>query len=126
MRASKEFQERMAELLAPIGAVSVRRMFGGAGAFLDGVMFALIADDVLYFKTDDKTKDRFIAEDCEAFTYATSKGKRASMSYYEVPSRLLDENDEFIVWARDAIDVSRRAKKQKQAPKKKAASGHKK
>ena len=46
------FHEFVIELFAPMGPVSVKRMFGGAGVFRDGLMFALIADDTLFLKTD--------------------------------------------------------------------------
>jgi DNA transformation protein len=36
------------EQMADFGFVTARRMFGGAGIYRDGMMFALIADDVLY------------------------------------------------------------------------------
>ena len=47
------FQDHLAELFAPLGGVVFRRMFGGVGVFRDGLMFALVADDVLYMKADD-------------------------------------------------------------------------
>lgn len=111
MAISKELQELIAELMAPVGSVTIRRMFGGAGAFRDGLMFALISDDVLYFKVDDQTRQRFVDEGSGPFTYTAPGGKRMVMSYYEAPSRLMDDVEEFSVWAREAIDVSKRAQK---------------
>ena len=34
--------ETLLELLAPLGPVQIRRMFGGSGVFLDGLMFGLV------------------------------------------------------------------------------------
>ena len=59
MSTSASFIEHVKETLAGLGPVSVRRMFGGAGVFADGVMFALIADDALYLKADDISKQAF-------------------------------------------------------------------
>ena len=38
------------EMLAPLGGVAIRRMFGGLGLFRDRLMFGLVVRDVLYFK----------------------------------------------------------------------------
>ena len=50
--ADSEFVSYVVESLQPLGPVGARRMFGGHGIYLDGVMFALIADDQLYLKVD--------------------------------------------------------------------------
>ena len=61
------FKEFLEELFAPIGGVTVRRMFGGLGIFKDGVMFALVVDDVLYLKADaDDARRALRAEGCGA------------------------------------------------------------
>ena len=109
MAASKEFREFVADQLAGLGPVTVRSMFGGAGVFLDGVMFALIADDVLYFKVDEKTRERYDAEGLGAFAY--NKGGRVlHMSYCEIPDRLYDDPAEMADWARVAHEAALKAK----------------
>jgi DNA transformation protein len=37
---------------APIGEVTVRALFGGAGLYLDGRIFAILGRDDLWFKSD--------------------------------------------------------------------------
>ncbi|MFZ2507574.1 MAG: TfoX/Sxy family protein, partial [Steroidobacteraceae bacterium] len=59
MAVSDEFRDYVLEQLASAGKVSPRRMFGGVGLYLDGLFFALIDDDTLYFKTDDANRLRF-------------------------------------------------------------------
>ena len=59
------FHEFVMELFGPMGPVSVRRMFGGAGVFKDGLMFGLLADDVIYLKTDAALRAELEAEGCE-------------------------------------------------------------
>ena len=39
--------------------VNAKAMFGGYGIFLNGLMFALIADSVLHLKVDEKTEKQF-------------------------------------------------------------------
>ncbi|ODR99163.1 hypothetical protein AUC68_03825 [Methyloceanibacter methanicus] len=124
MSASEGFQEFVKDQLADFGPVAIRRMFGGAGVYAGQVMFALIADDTLYLKADGTTAPAFEAEGMAAFTYAAKGGKPISMSYWEVPPRLLEEPDELAAWAREAYAIARAAKKpaRKKAAKNKTAA----
>lgn len=113
------FQDFVEELFGSIDAVSFRKMFGGVGIFRDGVMFALIADDTLYMKADESTRDRFEAEGCGPFVYE-GKGRSVSMGYWRLPERLYDDPDEFRDWAISAFEVADRARQAK--PKKKRST----
>jgi DNA transformation protein len=89
MSTSQDFLDFLLEQLAPLGPVAARRMFGGAGLFLDGLMFALIIDEVLYWKTDALTRADFDAESLAPFTY-TRQGDVATLTNYRrAPERLL-------------------------------------
>ena len=99
------------ELLYTLGTITVRRMFGGAGVYCDGVIFALIIDDIAFFKADVGSIKAFEAEDMGPFTYETKLGDRAIMSYWQVPDRLFDEPDELLDWARRAVSDSLAAKR---------------
>ncbi len=111
------FQDLLDELFAPLGGVSIRRMFGGLGVFKESMMFALVADDVLYFKADAQTIPAFEGEGCGPWVYE-SKNRSTAMPYWRAPERLFDEADAFADWARDAFAVALRSQKAK--PKKKA------
>src|SRR5580692_3054408 len=50
MRAPDKLTAYLLELLAPLGPISARRMFGGVGLFQGGMMFGLIAREELFFK----------------------------------------------------------------------------
>ena len=124
MAVSDGFKGLVAELLAPVGPIAIKRMFGGAGVMLEGVMFALVADDVLYFKVDDRTRARFESEGMGPFTYATKNGDNVLNSYYRAPERLYDEPDEMLAFAREAADAAlarARLRSAKAGPKKAAA-----
>lgn len=103
---TNEYQTHIGELLAPLGPLSIRRMFSGAGVFLDGKMFALIIDDVTYLKTDEPTKAAFIVEGSKPFSYATKLGRRSLVNYYELPERLFDEPEELVAWAKRAAAIA--------------------
>lgn len=94
---------------APIGGVSLRRMFGGLGIFRDGLMFALAVDEILYFKADAETVPLFEAEGSEPFSYDTKDGRRVIMAYRRAPERLFDDEDAFRTFAETAIGTARRA-----------------
>jgi DNA transformation protein len=115
MASSAGFLAFLDEQLAGIGPVSIRRMFGGAGVFADGIMFALVSDDTLYFKVDETTRADFEAEGMGAFTYATKDGRNTLMSYWRAPERLFDEPDEMLAWARKALTIARSADARKAA-----------
>lgn len=106
MAVSAAFSDFIADLFAPLGAVRVKRMFGGAGVYCGAVMFALIADDVLYLKADDAGKARFEREGMAPFTYVGRDGRAMAMSYYALPERLYDEPEEALAWARTALSCA--------------------
>jgi DNA transformation protein len=94
------------ELLAPLGPVSARRMFGGVGLFHAGLMFGLIVRDELFLKVGDTNRPDFEAAGEAPFTYDTKNGTHTLGSYWHCPSQLLDESETFRNWARKAIDAA--------------------
>jgi DNA transformation protein len=119
MTASDAFVEHLKDSLRELAPVTVRRMFGGAGVYADGVMFGLVADDTLYLKVDDETKSAFEAEGLAAFTYE-SNGRSIALSYWRIPERLLDDPDEMLSWAKTALGVAG-CKARRAAPRKAAS-----
>ena len=80
MSVSKQFKEFVVELFEPMGDVQVRSMFGGGDVYLNNVMFALIADEVLYLKTDPNSSPVFEAENMEPFSFERKNGKKVDTS----------------------------------------------
>jgi DNA transformation protein and related proteins len=100
--------EHIRDIFSKFGPVTVRRMFGGAGIYADGVMFALVADDVIYLKAGEQNTPAFEREGLAPFSYE-AKGKRTVMSYRKMPDRLYDDPDELSKWAAAALAEARRA-----------------
>jgi DNA transformation protein and related proteins len=104
----------ISDLFAPFGPVVVRRMFGGAGIYREGLMFALVFDGAIFLRVDEASMPDFEREGSRPFGYtrAKSPGKigRASLSYWRLPERLYDEPDELAVWAERALQIARRKK----------------
>jgi len=114
-----EFVLLMSELLAPLGQIRPRRMFGAVGLYCDGAFFAIISDDVLYLKGDAQTKDRFDAMAMKPF--AVPSGRPMTLSYFEVPGEWLDEEEQLLEFAHMALGAAHRAGTQKTTIKKKHA-----
>ena len=122
MAPSTVMRDYALELLEPMGAAG-RSMFGGFGLFLDGVMFGLIADDVLYFKTGEANRADYEDAGMGPFVYGRKGHRTIAMSYHEVPSDVLEDREEILAWAHKALAVARAAKdsKPKRAKKSKTA-----
>ncbi len=114
MARENEFVAHVHDLLAPFGEgaenLRIRSMFGGFGVFLGDTMFALIADDVLYFKVDDQTLTDFQEAGSEPFTY-TRGGKARQMSYYTAPDGSIEDAETLYPWAERAIGAAKRNRK---------------
>ncbi|HUV35707.1 MAG TPA: TfoX/Sxy family protein [Patescibacteria group bacterium] len=111
MAVSEAYLRYVVDQLAVFGPVAPRRMFGGAGLYRNGTMFALIADDVLYFKVDDSNRQDYETMDSEPFRpYA---GKTTVMSYYEVPADIVENRDELAAWAIGAYAAALRTRRGK-------------
>ena len=102
--------------LTPLGPVAGRRMFGGFGIFIDGLMFGLIAHDRFYLKVDDGNRENYEATGMEPFTYQ-GKTKPVRMSYWQVPGEIYDDPGRLAEWAEAALAAARRAKTAKKPPK---------
>lgn len=102
------FVAHVLDLLAPLGAVRARAMFGGWGIYCEDRMVALIAYDELYFKADGQTQRRFADAGSSPFVYA-GKGKPVQMSYWRCPEAAMDEPEAFLGFARLALEAAARA-----------------
>lgn len=109
--AADGFHDFVRELFAGLGPVQVKRMFGGAGVYADGVMFALLADEVIYLKADDALKASLKAEGCGPFIWSPANGPRAGekveMGYWRMPDAALDDPELAAEWGRKALAVAK-------------------
>lgn len=108
MTASATFAAFLCEQLAPLGRVTLRRMFGKHGVFCDGVMLGMVRDNTLYFRVDDSNRAFF--QEAAAFPPLNyeKKGELIDLAFWRAPERLLDEPDELVAWARAALGAARR------------------
>jgi DNA transformation protein len=113
--------EVIRELFAQFRPVTVKRMFGGAGLFVEGLAFAVVFDGVIYLRVDDASIADFEREGSKPFVYPLAKtpgrAGRPSRNFWRLPERLYDDPDDLAVWAARALAI---AERKKAAPRKRA------
>jgi DNA transformation protein len=116
--ARDEFADYVVELMSGWGPVTAKRMFGGHGLYRDGLMFALIADEQLYFKVDDENRAAFEQADSRPFEYVM-RGKPMRMSYWLAPDGCLESPPEMAEWSRSGFAAALRAQHKETSRKRK-------
>lgn len=97
MPLSPGFTEYALELLAGVGRIEAKRMFGGAGIYRNGVMFALLDDDALYVRVDDKLQADLKAQGSVPWVYSMKRdGAVRDMGYWRMPETAADDPDEAV------------------------------
>ena len=110
MAVSESYRTFVLEQLGRVAPVTAKSMFGGVGIYAEGLFFALIAEDRLYFKVDDTTRPDFERLGMEPFRPFEEEN---SMGYYEVPADVVEDAAQLGPWMKKAIDVAARAKQGK-------------
>jgi DNA transformation protein len=112
----------VADLFAGLGKVAVKRMFGGAGVYAEGVMFALLdGGGQLFIKADEALREELVAAGSAPFLYTFPSGPRAGqtvgLGYWRLPDAALDDPDEAAAWGRKALAVAHAKAKTQTKPK---------
>ncbi|HEX6094849.1 MAG TPA: TfoX/Sxy family protein [Thermoanaerobaculia bacterium] len=106
MAVSAELRDYVLDQLRAVAPVTAKAMFGGVGIYSRGTFFALIAEDVLYFKVDETTRKAYEERGSQAFNpFGTG-----TMGYYALPEDILEDSDELREWMHAALAVARRKK----------------
>jgi DNA transformation protein len=92
------------QLSRAIPGIRSRSMFGGVGIYSGQLFFALIADDVLYFKVDESTRPDFEARGMGPFRPFGDEG--GTMKYYQLPEDVLEDPEELRPWAEKAVAIA--------------------
>jgi DNA transformation protein len=108
-----DFVEHVCDLLAPLGEVRPKSMFGGYGIYVDDVFCAIVASDTLYFKVDEGNRAEY--EALGASPFKPFEGKQMVMSYYEVPAQVVDDRGAIVEWGRKALEAAGRSSTRKPA-----------
>jgi DNA transformation protein and related proteins len=105
MAVTTHFIEYVLEQLHDLGDVTTKRMFGAIGLYSQQRFFALIDNDVLYFKVGDSNRVEFLARGCAPLRYSSKTGEIA-MSYFTVPADVMEDAEELVNWARRSVKIA--------------------
>jgi DNA transformation protein len=94
------------DLLSGMEGVRARAMFGGHGIYKGDTMFAIIADDELYYKVDGSNRRDFESFGSEPFRYTVRGKKPVTMSYWKLPAEILDDRERLAEWTEKAVRVA--------------------
>lgn len=121
MAISDTYLGYVADQLAAFGPVRVKKMFGGAGLYAGGLIFGIVADDVLYFRVDEHNRPPYVSKGMTPFK--PYPDRRTVMPYYEVPADVLETPDVLREWADAAVAAARRAARTRSARARRPRSG---
>jgi DNA transformation protein and related proteins len=106
MPVTASYRTFILELLnRAVPPVRGQSMFSGVGLYAGRTFFGLIANDVVYFKTDSESKAEYEVQGMMAFR--PHGDDSVVMSYYQVPEHVLEDTDLLRGWAERAIAVAR-------------------
>lgn len=105
------------EHFAGLGPLTIKRMFGGAAVYSNGLIFALLDDGVVWMKADDQNAPVLRQAGSRQFTFPMKDGALMSMAYWSLPETALDDPDEAVHWARLSLDAALRKAAAKTASK---------
>lgn len=108
MAYDPDFGEWVREHFATLGPLEIKRMFGGAAVYANGLIFALLDDGVIWLKADEVNAPLLVEAGARQFTYPTRGGATMAMAYWSLPESALDDPDEAVDWARKSIDAALR------------------
>ena len=79
-----------------------KRMFSGWGLYSDGRFFGIVSNGALYFKTNEKTRLKYMDHGSGCFRPSQ---KQVLKNYYEVPSEVLENSEKLSEWAMEAAEL---------------------
>jgi len=110
MKRHSEYLDYILECMPFVRGLRARRMFGGYGLYQTDLMFAIVADDVLYLKSDDAIQHEFMARGLKPFTYI-ARGRSVTIQYFEAPPDAFEQPEVMEEWTQKALGAALRAKK---------------
>ncbi|CAN7311221.1 TfoX/Sxy family protein [Rhizobium sp. LjRoot254] len=100
------------DLFRSVGPVTIKRMFGGKGIYVDGRIIAVELRGGLMLKGDAEAGPLYEEAGGRHWRYTHNKsGKEVAMPYWTIPEGAFDDPDEAEKWARIAVGASVRAAK---------------
>lgn len=108
MAFSETYKQFIDDQLDGIDGLYNKKMFGGVGYFVDGVIFGCIMGGIFRLKADEESSEKF--RKLGMLDYKIP-GKNMTMPYFEVPTSILEDKEKLKSWSMEALEVSRKSKK---------------
>lgn len=103
MAVSEEFVAYLRDQFGVLGPIEVKRMFGGAGIYFGGKIFALGDNDVLYLKAAPDQREKFQRAGCKPFEPWPG---HVMAGYWTVPVDVQEDRDQLAQWAKEALKAA--------------------
>ncbi|MDM0012600.1 TfoX/Sxy family protein [Variovorax sp. J22P168] len=111
MKTTPDFVEFVRDQLDALHGLRSARLFGGVGFKADGVQFAIVIDNVLYFAVDDTTRPAYEAMGSHCFAYSTRVRRVEVRRYYALPADLLEDRERLLALARESVAIAFKPRK---------------
>lgn len=118
MPVTPEAVERLTAPLLAVRSITSKKMFGGIAIYSDGIFFAVIDDDRLYFKSDSQTDPAY--DEYAAAPWVLSGDPPSPMPYRELPTAVHQDPIRLAEWIDAAVVVAQRKKTKTKSPRKNA------
>ena len=96
--------------LSALPGLRAKAMFGGCGLYQGSDFFAILMDGRIYFKTDEHTRGAYLERGMAPFIYEKAR-RTMTINYFEVPPEVLENRDEFVAWATQAVHAGKKSKR---------------
>jgi len=104
MTISNHFLLHAVGNMSQVAPISYRRIFNGYGIYHQGVQFAIIVNDRLYFRADEHSRDLYLAKRMTAFLPASITP--SDSNFFQLPDDVLSQPAELIFWMRIAVEAA--------------------
>ena len=99
------------EMFQSLGAVTIKRMFGGKGVYHLGRIVAVEVRGEMLLKADAVSAAEFEAAGARQWAYEGKQGKPVNMPYWSIPEDAFDDPDVMARWVSLAYQAAMRAEK---------------
>lgn len=104
MGVSNHYIAHAVECMARVVPISYRRIFHGVGIYHQGVQFALMVNDRLYFRADQYSRPLYENKSMKPFSPSTAL--HGEFVFYQLPEEVLENPAELIYWMRTAVEAA--------------------
>jgi TfoX/Sxy family transcriptional regulator of competence genes len=108
--SARAFALEIAERIHGLGAIGVKRFFGGMALTSGGVQFGFIMKGSLYLRVDERMRADLAARGGAPFAYEGASGLVTVASYYEASADVLEDDRILSEWATEAVRAAISAK----------------